>query len=473
MPELCPDTSKSHMLVNLQVIRQSHNGDEPAEDVQAFIGALRPFWGRALLYVVLLFVGTAFIWAWQSKVDVVASAPFRIVPLGHMQTVQAPRGGEVEGIAIREGDYVEEGQVLFKLRSWETWQDLRELEQAQMAFQKAENDFKQALPQKEKLAHESLSALKKRLRILETVMAVHQEALVSYRELDDVSQIDQKALTSDLQTQIGLRYAEIEHLKQQFLQKKTLFDRKLISRTDMDRARLQYLGALGALPGRMAEIYKQEMAVLDLKRQILEISVELERDAAQIRHAYQIAQLRLTQAQQKADRVMEAESDLILAPENGIVTQVLFNTPGQVVTKGQALITLAPESAPMVAELMVLNKDVGLLKVGQAVKLKYDAFAFQDFGIKQGWLKKISPDAIVDDTLGPVFRGLVELEETYMMVKGVEKPLRFGMKGMAEVVTDHQSILLMLLSPLRQLRASATYQTEATTVEHVVDGIIR
>ena len=54
------------------------------------------------------------------------------------------------------------------------------------------------------------------------------------------------------------------------MQQKTLFERELISRADMNRARVQYLSALSALPGRMSEIYKNEMAVADLKRQITE-----------------------------------------------------------------------------------------------------------------------------------------------------------------------------------------------------------
>ena len=74
--------------------------DDAAEEVHAFMGSLRPFWGRALLYIVLLFVGIAIIWAWWSKVDVVASAPFRLVPLGQVKKMQAQRGGEIEVIGV-------------------------------------------------------------------------------------------------------------------------------------------------------------------------------------------------------------------------------------------------------------------------------------------------------------------------------------------------------------------------------------
>ena len=434
--------------------------DDAAEEVHAFMGALRPFWGRALLYIVLLFVIVAITWAWWSKVDVVASAPFRLVPLGQVKTIQAQRGGEIELIGVKEGDHIEKGQVLFKLKSWETWGDLREWEQAKMAFQKAAYDFKTVLPQRARLNRETIGALAQRLAVLQQFMEAHQDALEDYQS--DVGDVVESKKTSDagLQAQIGFRQAEIDLMKQAFLQQKTLFERELISRADMNRARVQYLSALSALPSRMSEIYKNEMAVADLKRQITESRIAHEREASQMQHAYETAHLRLEQARKRIDRTLEAESDLILAPESGIVTQVMVNAVGQVINKGQPLIALAPASAPMVAEVMVLNKDVGLLKPGQLVKLKYDAYPFQDFGIKRGWLTSISPDAVIDERIGPIFKCVVELEEHTMRVKGYDKPLMFGMKGTAEMMTDRQSVLLMLLSPLRQLYESARYDVQ-------------
>ncbi len=436
--------------------------DDAAEEVHVFMGSLRPFWGRALLYIVLLFAGIAITWAWWGEVDVVASAPFRLMPLGQVKTMQAQRGGEIELIGIAEGDHIEKDQVLFKLKSWETWGDLREWEQADMAFQKAEYDLKKVLPQRAGLNRETIGALEQRLSVLQQFMVAHQNALEDYRsDVGDVAVEENKASdAAGLQAQIGFRQAEIDHLKQEFLQQKTLFERELISRADMNRARVQYLSALSALPSRMSEIYKNEMAVQDLKRQILEARIAHEREASQMRHVYETAHLRLEQARKRIDRTLEAESDLILAPESGIVTQVMVNAIGQVINKGQPLIALAPAAAPMVAELMVLNKDVGLLKPGQLVKLKYDAYAFQDFGIKRGWLKYISPDVVIDESIGPIFKGIVELEEHTMRVKGYDKPLMFGMKGTAEIMTDRQSVLLMLLSPLRQLYESARYDVQ-------------
>lgn len=440
------------------VSRSPQASEQPASEVTEFFGSLRPAISRTLLYIILLFVAVAISWAWWGKVDVVASAPFRLVPLGKVKTVQAARAGEIELIGIKEGDRVKKRQVLFKLRSWETWHELRELEQAKIALQKAKYDLEVALPRKQALTTETVAALKERLQLAQMFVATHRDVLDAYQtEMGAQNARDVSGKDADLKARINLRQAEVAHIKAQYERQKALFDRGLISQADMERARMAYLNALAQLPGRMSEIYQQEMAVQDIKRQILEAELSQDREASQAKYAYDAARLRLEQAQQKVTRNLDAESDLILAPEAGIVTQVLVNTERQVISKGQSLAMIAPETAPIVAEVMILNKDVGLMKPGQVVRLKYDAFAFQDYGIKRGWLSEIAPDAVVDEMLGPVFRGIVDLEETAIQVKGDEKPLMFGMKGVAEVVTDRQSVLMLLLSPLRKLYESATF----------------
>ena len=423
-----------------------------------FFGALRPAIGRALVYIVVVFLVVAIGWAWWGEVDVVASAPFRIVPLGKVKTVQSARAGEIQYIAIKEGDRVEKDQVLFKLYSWETWNELRGIEQAKIALQRAKYDLEVALPTKQRLTTKTVAALKERLHLADVFVATHRDVIDAYRaEMDAGHAVRFNEKNADLKARISLRRAEITHIKAQFERQRALFAENLISRAKMERARIEYVDALAQLPARMSEIYKQEMVVLDLKRQILEAELSIDREVSQAKFAYESANLSLRRAQEKVDRALDDEFDLILASEAGIVTKVLVNTNRQVISKGQSLAMIAPETSPMVAELTILNKDVGLMKPGQVVRLKYDAFAFQDYGIKRGILTKISPDAVSDEVMGPVFRGIVELEDTTIWVKGDLRPVKFGMKGIAEVVTDRQSVLRLLLGPLRKLYESANF----------------
>ena len=423
-----------------------------SESTIEFLGSLHPFFSRALIYVLLLFIAISTAWAWYGQVDIVATAPFRLVPLGKVQNIQAPRSGEIQEIAVHSGDHIAEGQTLFRLRSQETLKEFRELEQAEIAFKKAEFDLQQTLPQKRILAKETISAFEHRVRVMQTAMQTYRKALENHTETSQ---------TPDIEIEIQFRSAEVEHLKQQYEQNQKLHEKKLISLAALNEAKVRYLSALAELPARMAEINRYEVSLKDLKRQILEERLEIERTRANFQNAYDIAEIRLKQAKQTVNRSVDADIDLILAPEPGIVTQVLVNTPGQVVDKGQILVTIAPASTPIVAEALILNKDVGLLSSGQKVKLKFEAFPFQDYGIQHGYLRQISPDAMGDEGTGTVFRGIIDLENTTIFVHGEEKAFMFGMKGAAEIITDRQSILMLALNPLRQLREMAALSPEA------------
>ena len=435
-------------MAEAQVENPTKNETDLSESTIEFLGSLHPFFSRALIYVLLLFIAISIAWAWYGQVDIVATAPFRLVPLGKVQNIQAPRSGEIQEIAIHSGDLIAEGQILFRLRSQETLKEFRELEQAEIAFKKAEFDLQQTLPQKRILAKETISALEHRVRVMQTAMQT--SALGKHTETSHPPDLE-----------IEIHTAEVEHLKQQYEQNQKLYEKRLISLAARDEAKVRYLSALAELPARMAEINRYEVSLKDLKRQILEERLELERTRANFQNAYDIAEIRLKQAKQTVNRSVDADIDLILAPEPGIITQVLVNTPGQVVNKGQTLVTIAPASTPIVAEALILNKDVGLLSSGQKVKLKFEAFPFQDYGIQHGYLRQISPDAMGDEGSGTVFRGIIDLDNTTIFVHGEEKAFMFGMKGTAEIITDRQSILMLALNPLRQLREIAALSPEA------------
>ena len=439
-------------MAEAQVENPTENETDLSESTIEFLGSLHPFFSRALIYVLLLFIVISIAWAWYGQVDIVATAPFRLVPLGKVQNIQAPRSGEIQEIAIHSGDRIAEEQILFRLRSQETLNEFRELEQAEIAFKKAEFDLQQTLPQKRILAKETISALEHRVRVMQTAMQTYREALENHTKTSQPPDID---------IEIQFRSAEVEHLKQRYEQNQKLYEKRLISLAALNEAKVRYLSALAELPARMAEVNRYEVSLKDLKRQILEERLELERTRANFQNAYDIATIRLKRAKKAVNRSVDADIDLILAPESGIITQVLVNTPGQVVNKGQTLVTIAPASTPIVAEALILNKDVGLLSSGQKVKLKFEAFPFQDYGIQHGYLRQISPDAMGDEGSGTVFRGIIELENTTIFVHGEEKAFMFGMKGTAEIITDRQSILMLALNPLRQLRELTALSPEA------------
>lgn len=98
------------------------------------------------------------------------------------------------------------------------------------------------------------------------------------------------------------------------------------------------------------------------------------------------------------------------------------------------------------------------MRVGQETEVKLDAFPFQKYGTIRGKVLSISPDAIEDERLGPVYRMKSSLEKSALFVHGREVPVSPGMAGSVEVKTGRRRVIEFFLSPL------VKYARESLTV---------
>lgn len=79
-----------------------------------------PWWAaRGLLYIIVLFIIAALVWANFSMVDVTVAARGALVPEGNVRPVQAAGAGIVQRVFVREGDTVVRGQPLVQLDATE------------------------------------------------------------------------------------------------------------------------------------------------------------------------------------------------------------------------------------------------------------------------------------------------------------------------------------------------------------------
>jgi hemolysin D len=88
------------------------------------------------------------------------------------------------------------------------------------------------------------------------------------------------------------------------------------------------------------------------------------------------------------------------------------------------------------------------MKVGQAAEVKLDTFPFQKYGTIKGKVLFISPDAVDDEKLGPVYKTKVSLEKTTIVVEGRNVALTPGMSTSVEVKTGKRRVIEFFLSPI-------------------------
>src|SRR6266581_9206661 len=71
--------------------------------------------GRAIGLTIITLFCIAFAWTCLGKIDIVASAPGKIIPTGRTKVIQPFETGVVRAIHVRDGQSVKAGQVLIEL----------------------------------------------------------------------------------------------------------------------------------------------------------------------------------------------------------------------------------------------------------------------------------------------------------------------------------------------------------------------
>ena len=115
--------------------------------------------------------------------------------------------------------------------------------------------------------------------------------------------------------------------------------------------------------------------------------------------------------------------------------------------EGETLCELACAGERLQAQLALPPSGVGQIKPGQPVKLLYDTFPYQRYGVRQGTVRWVSPAAVGDQ-----FGVFADIADAAIHVKGEARALTAGMGGRADVIVGRRRPVAYAFEPVRQLR---------------------
>jgi hemolysin D len=139
----------------------------------------------------------------------------------------------------------------------------------------------------------------------------------------------------------------------------------------------------------------------------------------------------------------------LVSPSDGQVQQLAVHSVGGVVTPGQALMSIVPAQESAVAEIQILNQDIGFITPGQAAIAKVSSFPYTRYGYLPAHIVSVSQDSIKDEKQGWVFPAVVALERNSLNVDGKAVKLSPGMDLTVEIRTSHRTVLEYLLDPIK------------------------
>ncbi|BAU07143.1 hemolysin D [Fischerella major NIES-592] len=451
---------------------------------------LPPLYTRLLAGTISAIVFGAIAWAHFSEVDEVATASGELIASSQVRPITSLGNGSILAVKVKEGDHVNKGQVLIE-RDPEIQQsdvvrlsksadlikaDLRRLDaertgatttgtqlQDQLLTSRLQ-DYKarQAAAEAEANRQKALiEQAKVRLSRLQDNLANAQTSLANAK----TNLINAKSLREKVVSNLAIAQQREQGLR-------TLNNSGAIPRID-------YLEAQDRLNRAKAEITRANDEVTNAQNKITEaqdkvVSLKKDIDAQkqeilQAQAAYQAASTQaqrlaserlseiLTQINKRKEELTNVQGQLdqaqkqrqletIEAPVSGTVYRVKA-TKGPV-QSGEELLSILPDGEELLLEVKVLNRDIGFIRQGMKAKVKMATFPFQEFGVVDGEVLQVSPNAIVDKELGLVFPTRIKLAKHSLMVRGQEVGFTPGMAANGEIVTRKKSVLTFILEPV-------------------------
>lgn len=269
-------------------------------------------------------------------------------------------------------------------------------------------------------------------RLLEQAKADVQLATTIIKEQEDNYNSVIHQLQSDI-SQAKSKLQEQHRDYQQIKEKQKWSIKQAQSKVDEQQANSNSLTEGGKLA-----ILKSEEQFKDLQSQIVTLNNDI------------------TQTQQQiAELERQLGQKTIRSPIDGIVLQLPSKQSRAFIQTGQLIAQIAPKNASKILKVQMPSVGSGFLKPGMPVKVKFDAYPFQDYGVVTGKVRWVSPDSkVVDGVMGKVeaFELDVELDRDYIRSQDKKIPLNLGQTASAEVITRQRRTIDFIIDPFKKLQ---------------------
>jgi multidrug efflux pump subunit AcrA (membrane-fusion protein) len=457
---------------------------------RAFLGGDPPHWAaRGLAFLLIGLAVIAAIAAAVIRLPETVTGPFTLGPVQGADPIRAARSGTVVAVRLVEGQPIERGDPTFTIRSsavGDRSAELRTLEARLSEIGEGRRNAREKYASQRRNDDEEVRRLERRAAHLAQKIAEHRA----------IRTVKQDRFRADLEIQhntIDITLKESGFKRTQYALARELAERferyhneGAISWLDFKTRELE-MTKLAVEAQQLERTLETEhlranqlrtehetwekewrLAAADLAAEEREVRTALEkqRQAAAMRDAeYRDVERRLREEESAARiRVGALRDDLagsrggelsLQAPCSGTVLRLSVKGPGAVVQEGELLADLVCSGERLHAEMLVDQAGIALIRPGHKVKLLYEAFPFQRYGVKFGTVRWISPGSVVVKDR-PVFRVFVDLHDASVAVGAERRPLLPGMGGTAEVVTGTRSLLSFVVEPLRRLKENLT-----------------
>ncbi|WP_300163989.1 HlyD family type I secretion periplasmic adaptor subunit [Solidesulfovibrio sp.] len=357
------------------------------------LAAPTPVRYRVTLYLLLAFILSALLFACLAQVDRIVAAPGKVASARRNVAVASQDGGVIREIHVTGGQTVAAGDPLVTLDATLAEAGLAERDKEQRGL----------AAKVWRLTCETSGACSPPRELSADDLRLERDLLQARRK-EYAAKLDALTRrTGELSAKLATNAAEAAKNKKQIALARDLermygdiYNQGASSKVEFMKAQSQRIEAEGQLTklGNEAAELRESLARAEAEKRDFQTNwtAEAARDLAQ-------ASRDLAAAEEQRRKAAHLREQVVLrAPEAGTVLDVAAKAAGAVAAASETLLTLVPKDDDLVVEAEVAAQDIGRVRPGDAVRVKFDAFPFQRHGTAQGVVATISPDALEKQT---------------------------------------------------------------------------
>ena len=414
---------------------------------------------QIMIGLLLTLLASGYFWARETQLDLITRGEGRLVAEGQNKLVQAPDGGIIKEIFVKEGDTVERDQVLALINSTAAEGSLEEI------IAKRNSLTAKLVRLDAELKNTDINQLESNLKNFSESVRESQLALF----LANKSNL--RSLLFSIESERDQLEKSLETIKQELSGARDL--QILINEESEELLPLITAGALGS-----SEKFrlKRETAQLRSEIQVLEAKVK-ETEAGYLRLQAQIEALKsgyerdifderavyINELSEIKARIPILEQKLeqteIRSPSNGIINSLPVSDKETVIKTGDIIAEMVPSTDKLFVEAFIDPKDIAKIETGQDARISLTAYDAAKYGYLSGLLYKVSADAVYrEEKQSYMYAIEVELVNNLYDSGGSAVPLNPGMIAQVDIIRGQQTILEYFWQPIAKLKDDAFRQ---------------
>ncbi|WP_180106177.1 MULTISPECIES: HlyD family type I secretion periplasmic adaptor subunit [unclassified Acinetobacter] len=364
-----------------------------------------------IIWIITIGLAILLVWAWLFKLEEVSTGTGKVIPSSKEQIVQSLEGGILTKLNVKEGQIVEQGQVLAQLDPTRFASNVGETESLLVASR--------------------ATAARLRAEVNGTPLTFPE----------DVQKIP--TLVKEETALYHSRRANLEESVAGLKQALVLVQQEL--------AMTEPLVAKGAA---------SEVEVLRLKRSANDLQNQLN----DVRNQYLVkSREELSKANtdiESQQQVVKGKSDTLSrtvfkSPVRGVVKEIDVMTLGGVIPQNGKLMTIVPLDEQLLVEARISPRDIAFIRPGQEALVKITAYDYSIYGGLKGKVTVISPDTLRDEVKQDQFyyRVYIRTDSDKLSNKeGKSFSITPGMVATVDIRTGSKTVLEYLIKPFNKAK---------------------